>query len=118
MYPIHIRLKNLRQDNNLSQKQVAAYLGIPQQTYSNYERDTREIPAVHIIRLSQLYHVNADSLLGIDTAQTDAFDLSAPFVPDLSLEAVTLHLLKLNRHNRLELIRFLSYLIHTQRKNG
>ncbi len=118
MNNLHIRLKNLRQDNHLSQKQVAAHLGIPQQTYSNYERDTREIPAVHVIRLSELYHVNVDSLLGIDTAQTDVFDLSASFVPDLSLEAVALHLLRLNRHNRLELIRFLSYLLHTQKKNG
>lgn len=86
MNNIHIRLKNLRQNHNLSQKQVAAYLGIPQQTYSNYERDIREIPTIHVIKLSELYHVNADSLLGLDTAHTGAFDLNAAFTETFLLE--------------------------------
>ncbi len=116
MNNIHIRLKNLRLEHDLSQSQVAAYLGIPQQTYSNYERDIREIPAIHVIKLSGLYHVNADFLLGIDTGRTDAFDLNASFTQDIPLKAVLLHLLRLNQHNRLELVRFLSYLMNSQRK--
>ena len=43
MTDIHIKIKNLREDNNLKQHQVAGYLGISQQAYSYYELDKREI---------------------------------------------------------------------------
>lgn len=58
------RLKELREDNDLSQKDVAAHLGTTQQVYSRYENGINEIPAHHIVALSRLYKVSCDYILG------------------------------------------------------
>ncbi len=59
------RLKDLREDHDLSQQQVAEYLGMKQPQYSRYERGLRDIPTDLLIRLAQLYHTSADYILGI-----------------------------------------------------
>lgn len=59
------RLKDLREDNDLVQKQVAAFLGIDQRVYSNYETGKREIPTRYVIRLSELYNTSTDYILGV-----------------------------------------------------
>ncbi len=58
------RLKDLREDHELMQKQVAAKLGIDQRVYSNYETGKREIPVHHLAALADLYHTSTDYLLG------------------------------------------------------
>ena len=58
------RLKDLREDHELMQKQVAAKLGIDQRVYSNYETGKREIPVHHWAALADLYHTSTDYLLG------------------------------------------------------
>ena len=58
------RLKDLREDHELMQKQVAAALGIDQRVYSNYETGKREIPVHHPAALADLYHTSTDYLLG------------------------------------------------------
>ena len=60
MYP---RLKDLREDNGLTQKQVAVYLHCTQQAYSAYETGKREIPINHLKALSKLYKKSIDFLL-------------------------------------------------------
>ena len=47
-----LRLKDLREDHDLKQKEVAAVLGIDQRIYSNYETGKREIPMHHMIKLA------------------------------------------------------------------
>lgn len=59
------RLKDLREDHDMSQKQVAEYLGMKQPQYSRYERGLRDIPTDVLIRLAQLYHTSADYILGL-----------------------------------------------------
>ncbi|MDR2686968.1 MAG: helix-turn-helix domain-containing protein, partial [Oscillospiraceae bacterium] len=59
------RLKDLREDQELKQKEVAAVLGIDQRIYSNYEIGKREIPAHLVIRLTHLYNTSADYILGL-----------------------------------------------------
>ncbi len=61
------RLKDLREDNDLTQREVAAYLKTTQQVYSRYENGLNEIPIRHIIALSNFYNVSCDYILG----QTD-----------------------------------------------
>ncbi len=61
----HIRMRNLREDNDLSQSEVADYLGVAQTTYSQYERDARSIPIEYLIKLCKFYHVSADYMLGL-----------------------------------------------------
>ncbi len=59
------RLRELREDNDLVQKQVAAFLEIDQRVYSNYEIGKREIPSRLIIKLAKLYNVSCDYILGL-----------------------------------------------------
>ena len=58
------RLRYLREDADLSQKQVAALLGIQQTVYSRYERGFQTIPLEHLLTLADFYHVSTDYLLG------------------------------------------------------
>ena len=61
------RLRDLREDRDMTQAQVASLLGIDQRVYSNYETGKREIPLRHLIVLADYYHVTLDYLLGRDT---------------------------------------------------
>lgn len=58
------RLRDLREDHDLAQKQVAALLGIDQRVYSNYELGKRVIPLRHLLVLAEYYKVSTDYLLG------------------------------------------------------
>lgn len=57
------RLKDLREDHDLAQKQVAALLGIDQRVYSNYELGKRALPLRHLLTLADYYCVSTDYLL-------------------------------------------------------
>ncbi len=58
------RLKDLREDHDMMQKEIAAILGIDQRVYSTYETGKREIPVHHLISLADYYHTSTDYLLG------------------------------------------------------
>lgn len=53
-------IRDLREDNDLTQAQVAEYLGTSQTMYARYERGANEMPIRHLVRLCDLYHVSAD----------------------------------------------------------
>ena len=59
------RIRDLREDNDLTQKQLAKELNCSQQVYSNYELGQRDIPTDILIKLSSFYNVSADYILGI-----------------------------------------------------
>lgn len=59
------RLKDLREDRDLVQKEVAAFLGIDQRVYSNYEIGKREIPTRYVVRLAEFYKTSTDYILGL-----------------------------------------------------
>ena len=59
------RLKDLREDNDLKQKEIAAFLGIDQRVYSNYESGPREIPVHLLLKLAEYYHTSTDYILGL-----------------------------------------------------
>lgn len=58
------RLRDLREDHDLTQAAVAAYLGMKQPQYSRYERGLRDVPSDVLIRLADLYRTTTDYLLG------------------------------------------------------
>ena len=60
------KLRDLREDHDLTQAQVAAVLGTSQTMYARYEREATELPLRHFVTLCRFYNVSADSLL--DTA--------------------------------------------------
>ena len=59
-----MRLKELRLKNNLTQKEIADYLNIKQNTYSQYENGKRQVPTEIYMRLADYYDVSLDYLLG------------------------------------------------------
>ncbi len=62
---VYPRLKDLREDHDLVQKEVAALLGIDQRVYSTYETGKREIPTRYVIVLAKYYQTSTDYLLGL-----------------------------------------------------
>ena len=59
------RIRDLREDRDLKQRQVAEVLSCSQQVYSNYELGQRDIPTDVLIKLSNFYNVSVDYLLGL-----------------------------------------------------
>ena len=59
------RIKDLREDKDLVQKEVAEVLNITTQQYSLYERGDREIPFHHAITLANYYNVSLDYIAGL-----------------------------------------------------
>ena len=65
MAELRLRLRELREEQELSQAEMAKKLGVSQQTYSRYESHTTEIPLKLLIALAELYDTSTDYLLGI-----------------------------------------------------
>ena len=60
-----MRIRDLREDNNLTQEEVARYLHIKQNTYSQYENGQRQLPLSCLIALAKLYKTSTDYILGL-----------------------------------------------------
>lgn len=59
------RIKDLREDNDKTQQQIAEYLGTSQTMYARYERGANEMPLRHLIRLARYYNVDMNYLCGL-----------------------------------------------------
>ena len=59
------RIRDLREDNDLTQKQMAEILHCSQQVYSNYELGQRDIPTVILIELAKYHKTTTDYILGL-----------------------------------------------------
>ena len=62
---IYKRIRDLREDKDLTQKEMAKILNCSQQVYSNYELGQRDIPTDILIKLSAYYSVSVDYILGL-----------------------------------------------------
>lgn len=60
------RIRDLREDNDKTQQEVAEYLGTSQTMYARYERGANELPIRHLLALCKFYGVSADYILGLD----------------------------------------------------
>lgn len=61
---VYRRIRDLREDRDLTQKQVAQMLGMSQTGYSKYETGENDIPTAVLIKLADFYHTSTDYLLG------------------------------------------------------
>ena len=68
-----IRIKNLREDSDKTQQEVADYLGTSQTMYARYERGVNEMPTRHLIKLTKFYNVSLDYLCGLS-------DIKNPYI--------------------------------------
>lgn len=62
---LYRRIKDLREDNDKTQKELAEYLGMKQPQYYRYENGLRDIPTDILIKLSKYYNVSVDYILGL-----------------------------------------------------
>ena len=62
---MELRIRDLREDRDLTQRQVADYLLCDQSLYSKYERGERPLPLEYAVRLAQFYQVSVDNLVGL-----------------------------------------------------
>ncbi len=60
-----MRLKDLLEDSDLKQKELAEYLHIKQNTYSQYENEQRQLPIDVLIKLAKFYDISTDYILGL-----------------------------------------------------
>ena len=59
------RIRDLREDHDKTQQEIADILGTSQTMYARYERGANEMPIRHLIKLCKYYGVSADYILGI-----------------------------------------------------
>lgn len=75
------KLRGLREDNDLTQRQVAQVLGTSQTMYARYERGANEMPLRHFVTLCKFYNVSADYFL--DTEPNKLHKQKVPqFIPE------------------------------------
>ena len=63
-FPYHRRLRDLREDHDKTQQDIADVLGTSQTMYARYERGANELPLRHLLKLADYYGVSADYLRG------------------------------------------------------
>ena len=61
-----MKLKELREENIVSQKEIAEFLNIKQNTYSQYETGKRQLPIDLLIKIAKFYKVSTDYILGLE----------------------------------------------------
>lgn len=61
---MNLRIRDMREDNDLTQKQISVIINCDQSLYSKYERGEREIPLSLIIKLADYYNTSVDYLIG------------------------------------------------------
>lgn len=66
LYNIFMKLKQLREENNISQTEIADYLNIKQNTYSQYETGKRQLPIDMLIKIAKFYKVSTDYILDLE----------------------------------------------------
>ncbi|PNV59999.1 XRE family transcriptional regulator [Clostridium sp. chh4-2] len=108
-------IRELREENELKQIQVAKILGITQQSYSNYETGAHEFPSRHLVKLSEFYGVTTDYLLGKTEYRQYVSDLNKPLVNHTTIGDFLSLLMSLDKENRKHLISYANYL-HTLNK--
>ncbi len=76
------RIRNLREDHDLTQAEIANYLHISQRAYSRYENDERSIPVETLIKLAVYYSTSMDYL-------TNRTDVKKPYPPSVQYRSST-----------------------------
>lgn len=88
--PLYQRIKDLREDADKNQTEIAEYLGTTAQYYGKYEKGEREIPFSRAIELAEYYKVSLDYIAGRTNIKS--------IRPDLSLSEDELQLINIYRH--------------------
>ncbi|WP_082020698.1 helix-turn-helix domain-containing protein [Candidatus Soleaferrea massiliensis] len=115
--PPHIRIREIREDHNMTQKQVAEFLGIRQQYYSEYEKGVYELPVRHLTELVKLYNCSADYILGLSDYKHSLDTLKKPFYQQVMISTLLSDFSSLLTENRHLLLNYLDFLLTSQNKS-
>lgn len=101
------RLRDLREDHDCSQRDIATVLGISQQHYSKYETGEYELPLRHFITLAEYYNVSADYLIG-RCSHTEKSPLETIYVTrEYTCEKLMRDTLSLSEHGRNSVVEYI-----------
>lgn len=112
MKTLNTILRDLREDNDIKQETIAKYLGVSQQTYSNYENGHREIPITVVKELAEFYKVSTDYLLRSDTSYLGSMDMNALYIDDISMHDIVYDMQTLDDASRKDLVKYIRFLRH------
>lgn len=62
---MELKIRDLREDNDFTQQQVAEYLKCDRSLYSKYEREERDVPLNIVVELALFYHTSVDYIVGL-----------------------------------------------------
>jgi len=99
-------LRELREDHDYSQSDIASVLGISQQHYSKYETGEYELPLRHFITLAGYYNVSADYLIGRCSYETKKPLEMVYITRDCSCEKMVRDILSLSEHGRQSVVEY------------
>lgn len=103
-------IRELREDRDLKQKDIASYLNVSQQTYSNYENGRRDVPTWVVAALAKYYKVSTDYLLGADSGYLGNTNLKNKYLDDLTMHDIMYDIQRLRPRERRDLLRYIRYL--------
>lgn len=110
-------IRNLREDHEYKQETIAKYLGVVQQTYSNYEKGHTSLPLDYLVKLTKFYNVSADFLLGLTTFQKPSSEMEKIYAQGKTLGEIASALVTLSADKRRLLLDFLGYLLAKQKED-
>ena len=110
MKTLNMILRDLREDHDMKQETIARYLGISQQTYSNYENGHREIPVSVVKELAKFYKVSTDYLLRSDTSYLGNVDMNAAYIDDITMHDIVFDIQTLDKAERKNLVKYIRFL--------
>ena len=76
-----MRLKDIREDSDITQQQVAEYLHVRQNTYSQYENGHRQLPIEALMQLALFFHTSTDYILGLTDERRPYARAKGIFIP-------------------------------------
>lgn len=110
-------IRNLRENHEYKQETIAKYLGVMQQTYSNYEKGHTSLPLDYLVKLTKFYNVSADFLLGLTTFQKPSSEMEKIYAQGKTLGEIASALVTLSADKRKMLLDFLGYLLAKQKED-
>ena len=110
MKTLNTILRDLREDHDIKQDTIAKFLGVSQQTYSNYENGHREIPVMVVKELAKFYKVSTDYLLRSDTIYLGSLNMNASYVDDITMHDIVFDIQTLEEAERKNLVKYIRFL--------
>lgn len=111
------RIRDLREEKNNTQADIARVIGTTQQIYSNYELGKCELPVRHLLRLAEYYDVSTDYLLGRVPYPKAPSELSAPFLQQVTLGEFVSRITSFKEQSRRLLVEYVNWLTYRENQN-